>query len=421
MTFINYFGVSFDIFGSILCLIAIFGCILNTKIDKKISKLYLTLFITIILNLFSNMLGIIYRGKSGSGIHNLLLVTNFFEFFFGYAYTAIMTKFCFVYFKSKIKHLNIFLLIIYTPCILMLITSQFNGMYYSINEDNVYIRGPLFIISQLWGIVFLIINLVIFIKNFKNTNKISKILFGFYFIFPIVGVALQLVFYGVYCLLISTVLSALTTYLVMTYEQVNKYVLMEKEADEAKYHLVLSQVSPHFLYNSLTSIMALCKDNKEAKDALAKFSKYLRSNLDSINQRDNIDINKELEHVNLYLYLEKLRFGNKINVVYAINSTDFKIPVFTLQIPVENAIKHGLSKKEDGGTLYIKTYEEEKNNIIVINDDGLGFDEADIDPSREHVGLKNLKRRIKEQVNGKLEITSIKGVGTTVKIYIPKK
>ncbi len=421
MTFINYFGVFFDIFGSILCLIAIFGCILNTKIDKKISKLYLTLFITIILNLLSNMLGIIYRGKNGNAVHNLLLITNFFEFFFGYAYTAIMTKFCFLYFKSKIKHMNIFLCIFYAPCILMLIINLFNGMYYTISLDNIYSRGPLFLLSQLWGILFLIINLSIFIKNFKSTNKITKVLFGVYFIFPIIGVILQLIFYGVYCLLISTVLSALTTYLVMTYEQVNKYVLMEKEAEEAKYHLVLSQVSPHFLYNSLTSIMALCKDNKEAKEALSKFSKYLRSNLDSINQRDNIELKKELEHVELYLYLEQLRFTDKIKVVYALDVTNFRIPVFSVQIPVENAIKHGLSKKEDGGTLYIKTYEEDKNYIIVISDDGLGFDESDIDPNREHVGLKNLKRRIKEQVNGKLEVTSIKGVGTTVKIYVPKK
>ncbi len=420
MTFVNYFGISFDIFGIILCLIAIFGCILNSKIDKYITKIYLCLFITIILDLFSNMFGIIYRGKVGNGIHTLLLITNFCEFLFGYTYSAIMTKFCFVYFKTKIKHINIFLAILYFPCILMLLISQFNGMYYSISADNIYTRGPLFLVSQLWGIVFLVLNLVVFIRNFKNTSKVSKILFAFYFIFPIIGVILQVFFYGVYCLLIATVLSALTTYLVMTFEQVKKYVDMEKQADEAKYHLVLSQVSPHFLYNSLTSIMALCDDNKEAQEALVKFSKYLRSNLDSINQRDNIELNKELEHVNLYLYLEQLRFGDKIKVVYSIDSSDFKVPVFTLQIPVENAIKHGLSKKEDGGTLVIKTYEEDKYNIILINDDGLGFDESDVDPQREHVGITNLKRRLKEQTNGKLEINSIKGIGTTVKIFIPK-
>lgn len=421
MDFLKAFNISFDIFGILLCTIAIFGCILNRKIDKNISRLYLCLFITIILDVLANMLGIIYRGKEGHNIYVILRFTNFFEYFLGYVYSFIMTKFCIVYFKVKIKHLNLFLGLIYFPCVLMLIISQFNNMYYSINAQNIYVRGPLFFISQLWGLLFLLFNFIIFIRYFKQTKRSAKILFSVYFIFPIIGLLFQLFVYGIYSLLISTVLSALTMYLVMTYEQVNSYVLMEKKAEEAKYHLVLSQVSPHFLYNTLTSIMALCDDNPKAQEALSKFSKYLRNNLDSIKTTDNINILKELEHVNIYLYLEQLRFGDKIKVEYSIENSHFDIPVFTLQIPVENAVKHGISKKVDGGHIFIKTYEDKKNNIIVVYDDGLGFDKDDIDPSREHVGIENLKRRLKEQVNGKLEINSIKGTGTTVKILIPKK
>ena len=419
MEFLKFFNITVDIFGIFLCLISIFSCVLNRKIDKNNARYYFYLFLTISLNMLANMLGLIFKGNVNA--RPILIISNFLEYFFGYLYSYIMTKYLFYYFKVKFKNLNLVLILIYLPSLICLLISQINGMYYYIDQSAFYQRGNLFLLSQIFGFIYLALNFIFFISQIKKAKNTAKITFSIYFTLPVLGLILSIFFYGVYWFLLSTLLSALLMYLVMTYEQVLRFVEEEKKAEEAKYHMVLSQVSPHFLYNSLTSIVSLCDASPKAQEALIKFSKYLRGNLDSLKQKENIPFSKELEHVNIYLYLECLRFDDKIKVEYELNETEFSLPVFSLQIPVENAIKHGITKKEDGGTLKIKTYSSDKFYFLEIIDDGIGFDASDIDTSRDHVGLVNLEKRLKEQANASLDINSVKGKGTKVTITIPKE
>ena len=110
---------------------------------------------------------------------------------------------------------------------------------------------------------------------------------------------------------------------------------------------MVSQIRPHFMYNALSSIAALCKlDPDTAYDATITFSDYLRGNMDSLKQTAPIPFEKELEHLKKYLHIEKMRFGNKLNIVYDICATDFEIPQLTVQPLAENAVKHGISKKK---------------------------------------------------------------------------
>ena len=103
------------------------------------------------------------------------------------------------------------------------------------------------------------------------------------------------------------------------------------------------------------------------------------------------------------------------------NSEDFRIPALTIQPIVENAIKHGLMKLPKGGTVHILSYETEKDYCILVEDDGVGFDTNALLDERKHVGLRNIRERLKVMVNGTLEIESAIGVGTKVLIKIPKE
>ena len=193
---------------------------------------------------------------------------------------------------------------------------------------------------------------------------------------------------------------------------------------EQRVQLMLSQIKPHFLHNALTTIVDLCDiEPKKAKEATLKFSRYLRGNMDSIEQERPIPFERELEHTRLYLEIEKLRFEDALQVEYDIGCTDFNIPVLTLEPLAENAVLHGIRRNPDGrGTIRISTQEKEDHYEIAVSDNGPGFNPAHIpEDGKPHVGISNVRERLEKVCGGHLAFLTTTGVGTTVVILIPKE
>ncbi len=207
------------------------------------------------------------------------------------------------------------------------------------------------------------------------------------------------------------------------YRESIHYQQVQRELYEAKVSVMVSQIRPHFMYNALSSIAILCKlDPETAYNATIAFSDYLRGNMDSLKQTVPVPFKKELEHLKKYLYIEKLRFADKLNVEYDIRDTDFEIPLLSVQPLVENAVKHGVGMKEDGGTVKISTCKTETTHEIIIEDDGVGFDvNENKNDGRSHIGMENTKKRLHDMCGGEVIITSEGGKGTIAKIIIPEK
>lgn len=206
-------------------------------------------------------------------------------------------------------------------------------------------------------------------------------------------------------------------------EQAKRSAKIEQELIDTKISIMLSQIQPHFLYNTLLGIKQLCDTQpKKASDALEHFAYYLRGNLYSISDTRLIPFSKELEHLQDYLYLEKMRFDQRLNVKWEIGFTDFLLPSLTLQPIAENAVRHGITKKEKGGTLIIRSELIDDTILIAIIDDGVGFDTSvALDDSRPHIGLENVKKRLEIQCGATLILYSIPGKGTEVKLSIMRK
>lgn len=206
--------------------------------------------------------------------------------------------------------------------------------------------------------------------------------------------------------------------------QAAKSKKMENELLQSKISVMLSQIQPHFLYNTLVVIRQLCDINpKTAKQAVTEFATYLRGNLDSLTLNNTIPFEKEMEHVENYISLEKKRFGYRINVEYEIEVTDFEVPSLTIQTVVENAIRHGITKRREGGTVTISTREYGNNYIIEIHDNGIGMDTTipmEKDDNRSHIGIENVRSRIESMCKGSLIFNSTPNIGTTVYMTIPK-
>ncbi|MCR5225851.1 MAG: histidine kinase [Eubacterium sp.] len=208
------------------------------------------------------------------------------------------------------------------------------------------------------------------------------------------------------------------------YRETIRYQQMQKELYEAEVAVMVSQIQPHFMYNALSSIAMLCKINPDtAYDATIAFSEYLRGNMDSLKQKEPVPFEKELEHLKKYLFIEKLRFGKKLNVEYDIQTMDFVVPQLSVQPLVENAVKHGVGQKKKGGTVKIMTKETGDGYEIVISDDGVGFDvnAPRKEDGRSHVGMDNTRRRLKEMIGAEVVIESTVGEGTTARVVIPRK
>ena len=199
---------------------------------------------------------------------------------------------------------------------------------------------------------------------------------------------------------------------------------VEKELYEAKVSVMVSQVQPHFMYNALTSIAMLCTvDPETAQEATVMFADYLRGNMDSLKRTAPVPFTVELEHLKKYLYIEKLRFAHKLNIVYDIGPTDFDLPQLSIQPLVENAVKHGVGMKKKGGTVTISTRETEDAYEVCVSDDGVGFDPGEVsqkNDGRSHIGMENTKKRLAEMCDGEVIITSTVGEGTTARVVIPK-
>ena len=208
------------------------------------------------------------------------------------------------------------------------------------------------------------------------------------------------------------------------YKEAIRYHQMQKELYEAKVSVMVSQIQPHFMYNALTSIAMMCQiDPDTAQAATITFAKYLRGNMDSLKQTKPVPFEQELEHLKKYLYIEKLRFGKKLNIEYNLQATDFVLPQLSIQPLVENAVKHGVGMKKKGGTVTIATRETETAYEVIISDDGVGFDTTaeKKDDGRSHVGMENTIRRVKDMCGGEIRIESKVGEGTTATVILPKE
>ena len=297
----------------------------------------------------------------------------------------------------------------------------FKGLVVGTGGTLLY-KSPMYLLGQLGGYLLIAEPFFYILKYRKVLNQRNTYLMFSFVVLPLLGILLRMIYPGIVYLPYMILLSIVLVDNTVRYEQELLIIEQQENLAKTRIRVMLSQIKPHFLYNVLNSIYVLCEQNPEkAQEAVGNFSDYLRANLNFIEEEDNIAFSKEMELVKNYLSLEKIRFEDKLNVVYDLKFNTFKLPALSVEVLAENAVKHGLLKKEEGGTITISTYLEYNNcAVIVVEDDGVGFDEMAIrEEGKKHVGLDNLRERLKSMVGGTLEIESVVGEGTKATIRIP--
>ena len=318
---------------------------------------------------------------------------------------------------NVIAAVNISLFVIF---LVLDIVNSFTGIFFSA-ENGEYHRSKYMIVSQGYQIV--IFATVFFVTAFNKKLVVrEKIAFAIYCLIPAVAIVLQNTFRGYAIAYASIIFAVEILFLFLNLQKTIALSKEEKKNKEAQIKIMLSQIQPHFIYNALSSISTLITiDPDKAQEALDQFTEYLRHNLSSLTETRLINFKDEMKHIRTYVSLEKLRFNDRINVVYDIQTEDFPVPPLCIQPIVENAIKHGILKKLEGGTLSIKTYETDSDYVVEIVDNGVGFNIDDVNfEENKHIGLNNIKYRIDTMCHGKISIDSNKGEGTKVVVTFAK-
>lgn len=194
---------------------------------------------------------------------------------------------------------------------------------------------------------------------------------------------------------------------------------LKRELTNSRVVLAMSQIRTHFIFNVLNAISGMCiYDPAEANRTVVHFAKYLRGNINILQEDELILFAKEMDHLENYIALEKIRFDEKIRFEKELEVEEFLIPPLILQPIVENAIKHGLLRTKEGGCVQLCTRREDDQVIIEIKDNGVGFNVHE--PIREGaVGINNVKFRLEYMIGGKMEIKSEPEKGTTAIIRMP--
>ena len=305
--------------------------------------------------------------------------------------------------------------------------SDFTGSIYT-QDAEALTKGTWYYFGQVGGYITTLITIYILIRKAKTLKKHEVIAFITFIAGPLIGSLLKehLKYVTLMPLMVALSLVVIQVFVQGAREMYFRQQMVEMS--KMRTDLLMSRMKPHFIYNVLNTIYALCDSSvEEAKRAISLFANYLRTSLVDLDSHKLISFEEELSHVENYLEIEKIRFGDKLIIEKDIKTTNFQVPPLSIQAIVENAVRHGIEKKVEGGTLTIASCEDTENVTVTISDTGAGFDDTEKlqsekkNTKRKHVGMYSSSYRIEKLCSGTVSYVSKKDEGTTATITIPRK
>ena len=318
--------------------------------------------------------------------------------------------------------------------------APFIGGYTYIAQDRQYARGSLYPLLVLPMIMTMLLNLSGTLRRRKRLSRraflsllaailpmtVSMIVHLFIDSFPLIGVCVILSGMVMYGLIMSEQLEQdlrhqreIARQQTELAAQQTKIADQQREIASQRTGIMVLQMRPHFIYNTLMSIYCLCKqDPMKARQATLDFTNYLRRNFSAIASETAIPFSAELEHTRAYLAVEQAQLGDMLFVEYDIQFTEFRLPPLTLQPIVENAVKHGRDPDAGPFRVTVHTRNTDGGSVVIVADNGRGFQPVEDDAP--HTALKNIRERLAAMCGGDLQIAPGDSGGTVVTVTIPR-
>ena len=401
---------------------------------ERVTRLFFILLFSILIayvaSNFVSQVSLALFGGDGD-YATLSRVAIFFESFFSSLLMPLLSLFMLHYVGEDWRKGGLFYIVsaLWLVYFILLVQAQFTTSIYYISETNVYHRGPSYPMLLVPAVLLMAANLIALFRRRDNLTKRQFNTFLIYLIVPLVSMFIQMCFYGILCIVLGTTLSSMAMLMNIMNEQIEKSVQQRND-------IMVLQMRPHFIYNTMSSIYYLCKfDPKKAQHVIKDFITYLQRNFRAVAKREPIPFLEELEHTKAYLAVEKARYEKLLLVEYDTPHTEFRLPPLTLQPIVENAVKHGMSQGLPPLYVLIRTALTENGSLVIVEDTGPGFepDTSELTKAlhlpvndnfyeerfKPRIGITNVRERLKAFCGGTLDISPRAGGGTVVTIWIP--
>ena len=418
MSWYDVFG--FSLSGAILVIMAL-GIMLSFVIptlDKWSKRYFISLFSVLFLCAVSCLLALIFwYDPTMAEVEKVVYI---FEDVFLSGVLFMPTVFLLHSCGEKIKRSLLFVSVMAMlgAYFVMVVVSQFSDAFYYVTSDNRFFRGRLWALSMAPMAAILLLNVAAVVRRRKKLTKKYFVALLVYLI-PMSAAMIIHMFVSIEIFVVAGMaLFALIMYSLILSDNVEQYMKQQQEIAHQRSSIMVLQMRPHFIYNSMMGIYYLCdQDPKKAKQVTLDFTTYLRKNFAAIASEDMIAFADELEHTRAYLAVEQAQFEDSLFVDFDTPFTSFRLPPLTLQPIVENAVVHGMRKSNAPIRVSVATRKTDTAIEIIVEDDGPGFKPSD--NNEPHIALNNIINRLEMMCGGTLTVSPRKSGGTTVKVTLP--
>lgn len=424
--------ISLEIWGGVVCLISAFIIIFTGAGKRGRSTCLIAAEFLLALILFSDSIYWMNTGADSLISHYAVRVCTFLTQAGMYVFMVTLVH----YFFAMLEEYGVFIPSFpYRCCSLVmwlnmagLVVSQFVPFYYSFAADNTLVwerAGFLVYASLLVCALFIIIY---FARHFRHLERYDRVCACIYILIPVVAMVCAVVDDGFFVVNVAwapTLLIMLVSYELQLGKAITRQAMDEAELAEQNRKMeramLLSQIKPQFIYSTLNNIKYMCKQDKEAAEALDHFAKYLRGSIDMVDKNTPIPLYQELDTVEHFVYISKLKFHDELRVHYDIRVEHMMLPALSIQSLVEMAINMGITSSKYGSLLTIKIYQEDDNYFVSVFSDEGGFDYDDpMYEKRDNRDIESLRERVQAMCGGSLEVYKSQEEGFNALMIIPK-
>ena len=387
-------------------------------LDRWSKRYFITLFSLLLLYVIAMFADtIIYKDPKMAAAEKVIYIT---EYLFFSVLTLMPILLLLHRCSESIKNSVLFRTVValWIIFLLIMVFAQFTDFIYYTEENNRYYRGPGYVLLLIPLIVIMILNIAAVFRRHKKLSKKYFIGLLVYLFTMTVAVVMSMLIAVDMMVVFGIALCALTMFGFIISDNMEQYMRQQREIAHQRSSVMVLQMRPHFIYNTMMGIYYLCdQDPAKAKQVTLDFTSYLRKNFTAIASEEMIPFNDELEHTRAYLAVEQVQFEDSLFVSFDTPHTMFRVPPLTLQPIVENAVKHGMNESCDPIHISVVTRQTDLSSEIIVNDDGPGFKPTDDD--EPHIALNNIRQRLELMCGGTLEVAPREGGGTSVKVTIP--
>ena len=300
---------------------------------------------------------------------------------------------------------------------LLILTNPFTELYFIITPEGVYQRTDTFPLSLLAPNLIGLIEVYCIVKYERKPRR--KMVFLSYILLSWAAMVVQFFNYGISLQYISFMFSFVLMYANIYLDRGTELIANEARMNEQTAAIMVSQIQPHFLYNALTSIMNIKGNPPRTRDAIAEFGGYLRSNLDTLATTNPVPVQREIEHVETYIYLRQLKFGDRLKVTYDIQDTSFFLPPQTIKTILSAMIEYNLEKDDVPLTISITTRDTDAGHIVTLHNDAITNMARNYIRDRNNPAIAAMVSRLDFMVGGRLRNVEDRKGGSYVEIIVP--